>query len=239
MSNINITEDQVNEIKNKLKSYVVDFIYNFPTNQEIFQSDAEQIAKLRYYIEDLVKNCFIVLSDEWSIEILEYEFGIIPKPTDTLDIRRNRLLARKRGLGTTTPYRIKQICSTFVDNVNIIQHFEDYYFELQLENINKGFTNFLEDLIEIIEELKPAHLEALYELIETTKSNLYIGSATCDAEIITVYPWSPNNIEMTTNIYIPFQDSPMLENIVVYPKDNDSMIYTTDDNGHYVLLEFE
>lgn len=225
MSNAIITEEQILTEYNRLKKYVKDFIYNFPTNQEIFKSDAEQLAKLKAYIDSIIKNCFILLSDEWSIQIIEFEFGIIPKPTDTLESRKQRLIARKRGLGTTTPYVVKQICKAYVDKVNIIQHFEDYYFELQLENINKGFVNFLEDLIEIIEELKPAHLGVIYELIETTMSNLYIGSATLDAEIITIYPWSPNNIEMTTNIYIPIQNSPMRETIVVYPKVNRNIYY--------------
>lgn len=225
MSNAIITEEQILTEYNRLKKYVKDFIYNFPTNQEIFNADAEQLAKLKAYINKIINNCFILLSDESGVEIIEYEFGITPKPTDTLDSRKQRLLARKRGMATTTPYVIKQICKAYVDKVNIIQHFEEYYFELQLENINRGFVNFLEDLIEIIEELKPAHLGVIYELIETTMSNLYIGSTTLDAEIITIYPWSPNNIEMTTNVYIPIQNSPMKETIVVYPKVNRNIYY--------------
>lgn len=238
MSDVSITDEQKEEYYNIFKKYVKDFIYNFQTNKEIFKADGEQLLKLKYYIDKIIKNCFILLSDEESVEIIEYEFGINPKPNDTLDSRKQRLIARKRGLGATTPYVIKRICSTYVDKVNIIQHFEEYYFELQLENINRGFVNFLEDLIEIIEELKPAHLGVIYELIETTKSNLYVGSATCDAEIIIIYPWSPSNIEMTTNVYIPIHNSPMIENIVVYPHIGKGL-YTTDSTGKYTLLKFK
>jgi hypothetical protein len=218
VNDINITNEEIQQYYDKLKNYVKDFIYNFTTNQQIFEADAEQLAKVRHYIDYIVQNCFILLSDEYSVQILESEFGLIPKPTDTLDTRKSRLLARKRGMATTTPYVIRQISSAFVDKVNLIQHFEDYYFELQLENINKGFVNFLEDLVEIIEEIKPAHLGVHYELIETTKSNLYLGSATYSAETITVYPWSPNNIEMKTNVYFPFSNDFNLETITVYPK---------------------
>ena len=38
---------------------------------------------------------FILLSDEWSVKIIEYEFGIIPKPTDTLESRKQRIIASK------------------------------------------------------------------------------------------------------------------------------------------------
>lgn len=234
-----ITDEQKEEYYNIFKKYVKDFIYNFQTNKEIFKADGEQLIKLKYYINKIINNCFILLSDESSVEIIEYEFGITPKSTDTLEARKQRLLARKRGMATTTPYVVKQICRAYVDKVNIIQHFEEYYFELQLENINRGFVNFLEDLIEIIEEIKPAHLGVIYELIETTISNLYIGSATWDAEIIIIYPWSPNNIEMTTNVYIPIHNSPMRETIVVYPDGSISGLYTTDSTGKYTLLKFK
>lgn len=238
MEDIIITDEQKEEYYNIFKKYVKDFIYNFQTNKEIFEADGEQLIKLKYYINKIINNCFILLSDESGVEIIEYEFGITPKSTDTLDSRKQRLLAIKRGMATTTPYVIKQICKAYVDKVNIIQHFEEYYFELQLENINKGFVNFLEDLIEIIEELKPAHLGVIYELIQITVSNLYMGSATWDAEIITIYPWTTNNIEMTTNIYIPIQNSPMKETIVVYPKDG-GMLYHKNDDGNKSVLKFK
>lgn len=236
-----VTEEQKEEYYEILKKYVKDFIYNFQTNKEIFEADGEQFIKLKYYINEIIRNSFILISDERSVEIIEYEFGIIPKLTDTLDTRKQRLLARKRGMATTTPYVIKQISSAFVDKVNLIQHFEDYYFELQLENINKGFVNFLEDLIEIIEELKPAHLGVHYELIETTQSNLYIGSATYGAEIITVYPWSPNNIDIKTDIYFPLSNDFNLETMTVYPRD-ENMFSTRlyiNNNGKYQELEFK
>jgi hypothetical protein len=229
MEDVIVTEEQKEEYYKVFKKYVKDFIYNFQTNKEIFTADGEQFIKLKYYIDEIIRNSFILLSDEHSVEIIEYEFGIVPKHTDTLDSRKQRLIARKRGLGTTTPYVIRQICSTYVDKVDIIQHFEEYYFELRLENINKGFVNFLEDLIEIIEEIKPAHLGVIYELIETTISNLYIGSTTFGAEIITVYPWTPNNIDMKANVYISISNDYSLETIVVYPKDGGMLYHKNDD----------
>lgn len=241
MSNIDsdITNQEMLDNYVDLKKYATDYFYNFTTNQEIFKADGLQLGKILFYIQNIIDNTFIQTATEWGLSILEFEYGIVPKPTDTLEIRRSRLLAKKRGLLPITPYVVRQICNSFVDNTKIVQHFEDYYFELFLENINKGFPNFLQDLVDIIEELKPAHLGVHYELVETTKSNLYIGATTCYAEIITVYPWTSSNIEMQTNVYIPISNVTSLETITVYPKDDDTIFYVKDDNNNYTILEFE
>jgi P2-related tail formation protein len=135
---------------------------------------------------------------------------------------------------------IKNICNSFVDKTKIITHNEEYYFELQLENINKGFSNFLQDLINIIEELKPAHLEAFYELVETIQSNLYIGSATYDSEIISTFPWTANNIYTQSNTYIACSSFNNFETIIVYPSDSISKIlYTKLSDSTYKEMQFK
>lgn len=240
MEDNTINEEQIKEYFVDLTKakYVPRLIYNDPNTNKVFTQQGLEIGKLKYYIDDLINNCFIETAT-WSLDIWEYEYGVISKDTDTIEIRRNRLLAKKKASGTITPKVIKNICNSFVDNTKIIQHYEDYYFELLLENINKGFQNFLEELIQIIEEIKPAHLEVFYKLIQTTQSNLYIGSVICNSEIITVYPWTSNDIEAQTNVYVPISNSTTLETIMIYPKEDETIFYTTDDNGNYVSLEFK
>lgn len=240
MEDNTITEEQIKQYFVDLtkSKYVPNFIYNDPNTSKVFTQQGTEIGKLKFYIDDLINNCFIETAT-WALDIWEYEYGVVSKNTDTIETRRNRLLAKKRAYGTITPTVIKNICNSFVDKTKIIQHYEDYYFELLLENVNRGLQNYLEELIKIIEEIKPAHLEVFYKLVQTTQSNLYIGSATCNAEIITVYPWTSSNIETKTNVYVPISNSTTLETIMIYPKNDDTILYTTDDNGKYVTLEFK
>jgi hypothetical protein len=234
-----ITEEDLKKYFVDLKKHVPPHIYNDPSTMPVQVVQGRNIGMIRYYIDNLVNNTFISKCDEWGLEIFEKEYNVTPKPTDTLDTRRNRILAKKKGMGTITPYIIRQICNDFVDNAKITQHFEDYYFELFLENVNKGFDNFLEDLIEIIEELKPAHLGTNYILTQSTKSNLYTGSVLLNAEIITIYPWTSNSIELTTNIYIPISNGTSLEIVTIYPQiDNTLLYYKTNDNK-FQILNFE
>lgn len=187
MNDNDITESDIEKYFVDLKKYVPDFIYNDPSTQPAFLVQGRMLGTVRYYIQDLINQCFISTAT-WSLDIWEKEYGIISNENDSLETRRSRILAKKKGWLTMTVDNIRNICNEFVDKTTVVTHNEDYYFELFLENINKGFTNFLQDLVNIIEELKPAHLGAHYELVETTKSNLYIGATTCFTEIITVYP---------------------------------------------------
>jgi uncharacterized protein YmfQ (DUF2313 family) len=238
MNDNDITEEQIKENFVNLIKYVPDFIYNDPSTQPIFLAQGRELGTVRYYIQDLINQCFINTAT-WALDIWEKEYGIIPNIDDTIETRRSRILAKKKGWQTITVDVIKNICNEFVDQTTIETHNEEYYFKLFLENINKGFINFLQDLIDIIEELKPAHLGVHYELTETTKSNLYLGSVTCNAEIITVYPWTPSNIEVSTNLYIPVSNSSTLETITIYPQNDDTILWAIDDSGNYVTLEFE
>jgi hypothetical protein len=235
-----ITEDNIKQYFVDLKKYVKDYIYNDPSTKPVLYTQGCELGTVKYYIQNLIDNCFIETADEWGLSIWEQEFGITPSENDTLEVRRNRLLARKQGWQTMTVDAIKNICNSFVDNTKIITHNEEYYFELQLENINKGFQNFLQDLIDIIEELKPAHLDAFYELVETIKSNFYIGTITYDGEILSTFPWTPNNINIQSNIYISATSFNNIETIIVYPSEAISKtLYSKLSDNTYKEMQFK
>ncbi len=200
----------------KLKDYIPPLICNkmIAKANDVQQP---QIDKLDANVEDLINQGFIKTAT-WGLDFWEEEFGVKSKLNDTLENRRSRVLARKRGTRTTTKGVIKEICNSFVDNTNVIEHSAEYYFELILESYS-GFHNFLEDLMEIIEDLKPAHLGVDYELKATTQSNIYMGFIGFDGEVVNTYPWTPNDIESKLDYYMPTFQPSSLENINTYPKE--------------------
>lgn len=239
MNDNSITEEQIQENFIDLKNDIPDYIYNDPTNKDLFYAQGRQLGTLKYYIQDLILNCFIETAT-WSLDILENEYGIVSKADDTFEMRRNRILAKKKGWQTITKEVIKSICNSFVDSTTVVEHNEDYYFDLILENINRGFPNFLNDLMEIIEDLKPAHLDSHYILTATTNSNLYIGCATVDSETISTYPYMPNDIISQTNIYIPIANESNLETVITYPSESISKIlYSKLSDSTYKEMQFK
>ncbi|WP_230141304.1 putative phage tail protein, partial [Clostridium neonatale] len=137
--------------------------------------------------------------------------------TLTIEERRKRLLAKKRGTGTTTIEAIKNICNAYADNTEVVEHTSEYWFELLLESYN-GFLTDIESLYNTITEVKPAHLGVKYKLIATTKSNFYIGATSFTGETITTYPWQETEIESKADIYVPIVNYSNLETITTYPK---------------------
>ncbi|MFR2889230.1 MAG: putative phage tail protein [Clostridium butyricum] len=184
----------------------------------IYEAQDKQIDKLEENIQDLL-NQFFIETATWGLLYWEEEFGIKSNLNDGYEIRRSRLLAKKRGRGTTTKEVIKSICNSFVDNSDVIEHSVEYWFEVILESY-KGFPYELNSLYEIVEEIKPAHLGAGYKLISINKNNFYIGGTNIMGEIITTYPWTPSEIENNTDIFVPMTAAYSgLETIITYPKE--------------------
>ncbi len=158
-----------------LKDYVSPSIRNKILTQVL---DAQQVKhnEINNNIQDTINQGFIMKAT-WSLPDWEEEFGVKPKLNDTLENRRNRVMAKKRGIRTTTKEVVKEICGMFAENVDVIEYSKDYWFEMDLET-HHGFTNFLDVLIEIIEELKPAHLGVRYKLasIKEYQSTQYAAS---------------------------------------------------------------
>lgn len=199
-----------------LKDYIPPLICNKMVSKA-FEVQQPQIDNLSSNIEELTDQGFIETSS-WSLPLWEEEFGVKSKVDDTLENRRNRVLAKKRGIGTTTVPTVENICNSFLDKTTVTEHSANYYFDLLLESYS-GFHNYLEDLIEIIEEIKPAHLGVNYHLMATTQSNLYIASTGFSGEIINVYPWTPSDLTTKLDYYVSAFQPSSLENINVYPKE--------------------
>lgn len=198
----------------KVKDYAPPELAKQNVFSKIYNAQDKQIDKLDENVQDLL-NQFFVNTATWGLQYWEEEFGITPNINDTYEIRRSRLLAKKRGQGTTTKEVIKNICNSYVDDSEIIEHSKEYWFELILESY-RGFPE-LDSLYEFIEEIKPAHLGTNYKLKAITKTDLRVVTVGLQGEIIKVFPWTPNDLISKVEVKIPLMNPKSLENIKTYP----------------------
>ena len=201
----------------ELKKYMNPGNIKGPTMDTIILQEERQIENLNSNINISLNETFIKRAQSIGLTILEKEFGLKVDNTLTMEERRKRLLAKKRGTGTTTIEAIKNICNAYADNTEVVEHTSEYWFELLLESYN-GFLTDIESLYNTITEVKPAHLGVKYKLIATTKSNFYIGATSFTGETITTYPWQETEIESKADIYVPIVNYSNLETITTYPK---------------------
>ena len=123
-----------------------------------------EIGEIKYYIQDLIAQCFITTAT-WSLPLWEEEYGLPTIETDTVEERRSRLVAKKRGAGVTNIETIKKVCKSYSNGeVEVIPHYDEYYFTIKFVS-EKGVPPKIQDIYDSIEEIKPAHLDVEYEFI--------------------------------------------------------------------------
>ena len=201
----------------ELKKYMNPGNIKGPTMDSIIEQEERQLENLKSNVDINLNETFIKRAQSIGLTILEKEFGLKVDNTLTIEERRKRLLAKKRGTGTTTIEAIKNICNAYADNTEVVEHTSEYWFELLLESYN-GFLTDIESLYNTITEVKPAHLGVKYKLTAITKSNFYIGATSFTGETITTYPWQETEIESKADIYVPIVNYSNLETITTYPK---------------------
>lgn len=200
----------------KLKSYVPEEIQNSYVFKEIFKAYGDMFEKLEIDISELFMQILPQTATEWGISLWEKRIGIMINTAKTLEERRARVLSKLINRSTTTVEAIKQICRSYASEVEVLEHNDEYYFEVNLLS-NSGFPYKLESMYDFIDVVKPAHLGTKYKLTSLSKGKTYYKLAASTGEIITVYPWIARKIETSTKLEVGVSQNKGSEIMTIYP----------------------
>ena len=161
-------QEENNKIEIKRETNLLEHLPSFYHNSDVIktfmESNSIEVDTLKAYIEDLSKNLYVKTAT-WGLDLFEEELGLTTDKSISHEERRERILAKKRGSGTTTKAMIKNTAEAFSGGeVDIIENFEDYSFVVKFIGI-KGIPKNITLFKQVIEEIKPAHLN--YELAYT------------------------------------------------------------------------
>ena len=161
-------EEEKNEIEIKRETDLLEYLPSFYHNSDIvkafMESSSIEVDTIKAYVEDLSKNLYVKTAT-WGLDLFEEELGLVTDKSISYEERRERILAKKRGNGTTTKAMIKNTAEAFSGGeVEVIENFNDYSFVVKFVGI-KGIPKNLTLFKNMIEEIKPAHLN--YELAFT------------------------------------------------------------------------
>ena len=161
-------EEEKNEIEIKRETDLLEYLPSFYHNSDIvkafMESSSIEVDTIKAYVEDLSKNLYVKTAT-WGLDLFEEELGLVTDKSISYEERRERILAKKRGNGTTTKAMIKNTAEAFSGGeVEVIEDFNDYSFVVKFVGI-KGIPKNLTLFKNMIEEIKPAHLN--YELAFT------------------------------------------------------------------------
>ncbi|NFI05987.1 DUF2313 domain-containing protein [Clostridium botulinum] len=199
----------------QLKNYVPSFISGDKILSKVYEEQQKQVDSINADTQDLINQCFVETAT-WGLDTWEKELGIKNNIDYSYAIRRSRILAKLKGQGTTTIEAIKNICKSFVEDVEVIEHNPEYYFQINLLS-HSGFPNGFETLYDSIREVKPSHLNTNYILRAITETDFRVVMVSLQGEIVRVFPWTPNNLAYKTDVKIPLMQPKSFENIRTYP----------------------
>lgn len=170
--------------------------------------------------EELGKEVMLQLFPQtatWGLIFWEKRVGLLSDSNEDIERRRRKVIAKLQSRHIITPERMAMILKNYTGaDILITENIEPYTFEVKLTG-KEGFPKSLESLYKTVKRIKPSHLSVKHKLISITESKLYIGATTLCGENITVYPWSPKNIESKGKINIVLGSTTGFEGITIYP----------------------
>ncbi len=144
-----------------MTQYVPLFISEIKELKAVYAAEGYEIGSASHTLADLLAQCFVQTAT-WGLLRWEEVYGITTNLSLPYEQRREVILAKMRGQGTTTVEMIKNVASAFTGiEVEVIEDNPHYMFIIRFVG-QYGVPRNLQAFREILEEIKPAHLG--YEL---------------------------------------------------------------------------
>lgn len=120
-----------------------------------------EVGKIHCILDNYFKEVFIESSSE-LLKNFERELGIVNDNNLTDELRREVIIAKLRGAGTTTKELIKTVASSFSGgDVDVMEKNNQYIVHIKFTG-TKGIPKNMEGLKKAIKNIIPAHLGVEY-----------------------------------------------------------------------------
>lgn len=128
----------------------------------ILDAHGGELDKLQSALRETLDQ-FFVSSATWGLDAWEAELGISSDPGKPDDQRRAVINSKLRGVGTVTVDLIRNVAEAYDrGEVDVTQQASAYQFTVRFVD-TLGAPPNLADLKAAIEEIKPAHLQVVYQ----------------------------------------------------------------------------
>lgn len=171
---------------NQLKELLPDWYEGIKETNVLMDIEQDLIDQLALQIQQVQNNQYISTADSKTIGLYEQMLGITSNISDTLDLRRFRVLTR---LTTQKPYTIRylqEVLSSFGDPAELKMLYDEYRLLVEMNFEKLGQVSELEYLFRSI---VPANIlvEANNELkFNSASGQIYLGGALVLNEMVTI-----------------------------------------------------
>lgn len=165
------SDEEQKEYYVDLARYAPPFLSEIRELKAIYEAEGYAAGLLEHELSDLLDQCFISTST-WGLTRWEQVYGLATNMALSYEQRREILMAKLRGQGTTTAQMIKETAETFSGGeIEVIEDNPNYHFTVRFIGI-KGIPRNMNAFISMLEDIKPAHLSYSFEYRYTTWSEL-------------------------------------------------------------------
>lgn len=148
--------------KTKLLSYQPNYYLTSDVMCNIDNANATELTLINNALTDVYNELYIDTATT-SLDRWEKEYGLTIANNYDVGYRRSRINSKKKGFGNITLEQMKDIIGSFANGtVDIIEDNPNYTFTVKFIDIT-GVPPNIDDLTEIVEVLKPAHLVCVFQ----------------------------------------------------------------------------
>lgn len=165
------SDEEQKEYYVDLARYAPPFLSEIRELKAVYEAEGYAAGLLEHELSDLLDQCFISTST-WGLTRWEQVYGLATNMALSYEQRREILMAKLRGQGTTTAQMIKETAETFSGGeIEVIEDNPNNHFTVRFIGI-KGIPRNMNAFISMLEDIKPAHLAYSFEYRYTTWSEL-------------------------------------------------------------------
>jgi len=160
-------EEDIHPYKPDLMRYLPHYYVSSTIMKAIQDAYAEELGQVYYFLNDFLKQFLTPETATWGLAFWEQELGLKTDISKSYEERREIIMSRLRGIGTIGRDVIKRAAETFSGgDVDVIEYPAEHRFVVKFVG-TLGVPKNMASFIEMIEDLKPAHLTYSFEYTYT------------------------------------------------------------------------
>lgn len=172
--------------KMKFKELLPEWYTGIVEAELLMDIEDDLFEELRFQIEKIHTNQYVSTADSQTIALYEQMLGITTNISDTLEMRRFRVLTRMTSQVPYTEEYLRELLSSFGDPAEITMFYNDYHLlvEMNFEKVGQ-----LSEIEYLFRSIVPANIfvEANNELkFNSAPGQIFLGGAVVLNEMVTI-----------------------------------------------------
>ena len=161
------TGEDIQPYKPDLMRYLPHYYVSSTIMKAIQDAYAEELGQVYYFLNDFLKQFLTPTTATWGLAFWEQGLGLKTDISKSYEERREIIMARLRGIGTVGKNVLISAASAFSGgDVDVIEYPAEHRFVVKFIG-TLGVPKNMASFIDMVEDMKPAHLAYEFEYTYT------------------------------------------------------------------------